>query len=301
MFANLRLNSIYKRSPILPFNNSSKLVLMSDCHRGTGSWADNFLKNQHIYFAALNNYFEKGFTYIELGDGDELWENRKMEHIISTHSNVFWLLSKFYKNNRFYMLFGNHDMRKKHESYVYKYYETYYCESYQKSIDLFPNIKIHQGLILEHSSKKNRFLLIHGHQGDFINDYLWPFSKVLVRFAWRNLELIGVLDPTSSAKNNNKCKSIEKNLSSWVNSNKIPLICGHTHRPTLPPPGNTPYINTGSCVHPRCITCIEIENNNISLVKWSVVTDDFLHLYVGREVLAGPYCIDCYFTNILST
>ena len=66
-----------------------KIVLMSDCHRGTGDWSDTFLKNQNIYFSALMNYYEKGYTYIELGDGDELWENKRMKDISEIHNNVF--------------------------------------------------------------------------------------------------------------------------------------------------------------------------------------------------------------------
>ena len=94
-----RLSNVYENSKVIPYDYSSKFVIMSDCHRGSGNSGDNFLKNRNIFFAALNDYYKKGFTYIELGDGDELWENRCMEQIIEVHSNVFELLSKFYKSN----------------------------------------------------------------------------------------------------------------------------------------------------------------------------------------------------------
>lgn len=67
-------------------------------------------------------------------------------------------------------------------------------------------------------------------------------------------------------------------------------MTGHTHRPMLGDK-NTRYFNTGSCVHPRCITCIEIENGEISLVKWCVEADDMRKLYVARIVLAGPLAL----------
>lgn len=70
---------------------------MSDCHRDSGNSRDNFLKNQYIFFEVPNYYYKKGFTYIELGDGDELWENRSMEQIIEVHSSTFELLSEFYE------------------------------------------------------------------------------------------------------------------------------------------------------------------------------------------------------------
>ena len=91
---------------------------MSDCHRGDGSWADDFSKNQNIYFAALTHYYNENYTYIEIGDGDELWENKKLSDIIQVHSDVFWLLSKFYNEDRLYLIFGNHDMVKKDNEFV---------------------------------------------------------------------------------------------------------------------------------------------------------------------------------------
>jgi hypothetical protein len=49
-----------------------KLIVMSDMHRGDGSSADDFAKNSLIYRCALTHYLENGFTYIELGDAEEL-------------------------------------------------------------------------------------------------------------------------------------------------------------------------------------------------------------------------------------
>lgn len=92
-----RISKIFESAEEISFDDSSKFVLMSDCHRGDGSWSDNFLKNQNIYFAALNYYYKEDYSYIELGDGDELWENSKISEIINVHSDVFRLFSKFFK------------------------------------------------------------------------------------------------------------------------------------------------------------------------------------------------------------
>lgn len=108
-----RLSNAFKNAPILPMTHRSRFCLISDCHRGNGTSNDNFLKNQNLYFTALKHYYTGGFTYIELGDGDELWENRKMSQIIEIHNNTFRLLSSFYQQNRLYLLYGNHDMEKK--------------------------------------------------------------------------------------------------------------------------------------------------------------------------------------------
>ena len=51
-----RLSNVYENSKVIPYDYSSKFVIMSDCHRGSGNSGDNFLKNQNIFFAALNDY-----------------------------------------------------------------------------------------------------------------------------------------------------------------------------------------------------------------------------------------------------
>ncbi len=62
----------------------------------------------NLFVAALRYYAKNRFTYIELGDGDELWENRKMEQIAEVHGEVFELLAQFYRKRRLYMIYGNH-------------------------------------------------------------------------------------------------------------------------------------------------------------------------------------------------
>jgi len=74
----------------------------------------------------------------------------------------------------------------------------------------------------------------------------------------------------------------------WVRSRQHTLIAGHTHRPRFPAPGDPPYFNAGSCVHPRCITGIEIDEGQIALIKWWVTVRGGGVLRVTRTVLAGP-------------
>lgn len=295
MSASKRLSRVFSNSKIIPFDENSRIVIMSDCHRGNGSWGDNFSNNQNLFFAALYHYYENGYTYIELGDGDELWENRTIDDIISAHSDAFWLMSLFYQDNRFYMLYGNHDIIKKDHHYIKTKCNSYYCENVNSNIPLFPGIDITEGIILKYRSTNDLIFLTHGHQGDVLNDTLWRLSRFLVRYLWRPLELIGIKDPTSAAKNNQKKNMIERNLSNWANTHKIILICGHTHRPVFPKVGEAPYFNDGSCVHPRCITALEIRNGTISLVKWATMTRPDRTLFVGREVLESPIRLEDYF------
>ena len=140
MFTASRLNKLWKTSPVVYYDSLSRFVLMSDCHRGSGNWGDDFLKNQNLFFAALTHYYQDGYTYIELGDGDELWENRDMQQIITAHSNTFRLLSDFYREKRLYMLYGNHDYVKKRQKFVGHNLKDYYCESECCNMPLMPGI-----------------------------------------------------------------------------------------------------------------------------------------------------------------
>ena len=280
-----RLLRAFQNAPILPINAGSRYVLISDCHRGSGNSNDNFLKNQNLYFTALKHYYECGFTYIELGDGDELWENRKMSQIIEIHNNVFWLLSLFYKADRLYMIYGNHDMEKKRPGYGDTVCSSYFCTDSQCQKPLFPGLTFYEGLILQNTSQNFQLFLTHGHQADFLNSTCWQLSRFLVRYLWKPLEHFGVLDPTSAAKNYRRKDKTEQKLSHYAKTHNRPLITGHTHRPRLDSE-DLYYINTGSCVHPRCITCIEIVCGSIFLVKWSLSTRDDRSLYVAREVLS---------------
>ena len=301
MVSNIKiLTKVFHSSEEVLFDDSSKIVIMSDCHRGDGSWGDNFSNNQNLYFAALNFYYDKEFTYIELGDGDELWENRNLEQIIAIHSNVFWLLSKFYHEDRLYMLYGNHDMVKKKSDYVAYKCNTFYDESIKKCVPLLPNIKFHEGLILKNTETGNKIFLTHGHQVDFLNYNLWKLARFLVRYLWRPLELVGFRDPTSASKNYEKKNVIEKHLANWAEKEKQMIIAGHTHRPVFPRLGEPLYFNDGSCIHPRCITAMEIQDGEISLVKWCLMTRKDQSLYVGREILAGPVKLQNYFESTSS-
>lgn len=293
MGCNSRLDQSFEGAPRLPLNARTKYVLISDCHRGTGTTNDNFLKNQHLYYAALQHYYQAGFTYIELGDGDELWENRSLAQIIETHGNVFELLSLFHRQNRLYMLYGNHDIVKQNRRYISRNCTTfpYGCGNnpHREQKPLLPDIQFYPGIILENcaSCGAKDVYLTHGHQADVLNSTLWRLSRFLVRYLWKPLEHYGVLDPTSAAKNYTRKHKTEQRLQRYADERNITLITGHTHRPALSADDSS-YYNSGSCVHPRCITCLEIENMQICLVKWMMTVYPNMSLYVARRLLSGP-------------
>lgn len=50
------------------------------------------------------------------------------------------------------------------------------------------------------------------------------------------------------------------------------------------------FVCPGSCVHPRCITGIEIENGEIRLIKWFIDVNPITGgtLFVNKELLGKP-------------
>lgn len=295
MSSNKRLHRAYQTAKRVPFNDTSKFILFSDCHRGDNSFADDFANNRNIYFHALKSYYDQGYTYCELGDGDELWENTDFGSIFEAHKNVFDLMKLFYNDNRLYRIIGNHDMVYRYEKYVAKHLFTYFDRITGTDTPLFPGITFSEGLILEHEETGQELFLVHGHQADFMNYVGWKFNRFMVRALWRQLQIFGIGDPTSPAKNYRELIKVERRTKKWiVANNNLFTITGHTHRPRFPEPGEIAYFNDGSCVHPRSITGLEIENGMILLIKWQIATSEDGTLKVIRSVLEGPQKIKDY-------
>lgn len=270
-FFNHQIDLAFREAQIISTSVHKRIVLFSDCHRGTGNWSDSFINNKTIFEAALTYYYNHDYTYIELGDGDELWENRCFAHIAEVHSDIFNLLSRFAKKGRLFMLWGNHDRIKSSRNFS--------CPQLAE---------FHQALILHCPDSNTNYYLTHGHQVDPLNNQGWKAARWMVRYLWRPLELLGFKDPTSAASNYRKGSKVEQRLKNWCRSNSANLVAGHTHRPVLTAQ-KWRYCNTGSCVHPNIITCIEIDSGRISLIRWAACSDNNQYIHVCRHVISGPF------------
>jgi UDP-2,3-diacylglucosamine pyrophosphatase LpxH len=268
----------------LSLTSNTKLIIMSDMHRGDGTGSDDFAHNSLLYKCALDYYLENGFTYIELGDAEELWENKAFDQIYITHTSIYDQLAKFHDPNPektcYIKIWGNHDLQWKNNQAMLA--------------GLFPDIRVYEAAILQ-----KHILLWHGHQADpKCRGGGGAFSKFFVQRFWPVLQRCGIKDPTRAANNPGRCNEIDRTLHNWANHNKKGvdvIIAGHTHRPvyknlsltekrSLDSDIRTPdirkkepdptYYNTGCCVHPRCITGIEITSEHdkspkLTLIKWA--------------------------------
>jgi UDP-2,3-diacylglucosamine pyrophosphatase LpxH len=297
-FAKLkRLSELMDQSERVIFDNQSRLIFFSDIHRGDNTWADEFAQNQAVYSYALKHYLQEGFTYIEVGDGDELMKNGKAQSIHSAHAGIYRTLRNFYAQGRFYYLHGNHDIQYSSQDFAAQNLYTTYHHYQDKTEPLFPDIPIFEGLLLVHQDSGETIFVTHGHQGELLNDRFWKISQLLLRRLWRPLQLLGIQNPYRVSTNPEIRKDIERDLQFWVIENQQALICGHTHCAHFPQPGHAPYFNTGSCVHPRWITGIEIDQGEVMLVRWRIKPDQSGALYVQREVISGPEHISAYFST----
>ena len=226
MSSQTRLTRAYKEAKRISFTNSDKFILFSDCHRGDGSFADDFANNRNIYVHALNQYYKNGFQYVELGDGDELWENLFFKDILEANKNVFLLLKKFYLQNKLHMIWGNHDMVYRNPSIVKRNFSDYFDTTEGKNRPLMPDLKFHEAIVLENSETGQELFLTHGHQADFFNYVGWKFNRFFVRILWKPLQVWGIKDPTSPAKNYLESIKVERRIKKWIadNGNKIGLM-----------------------------------------------------------------------------
>jgi len=270
----------------------SRYIVFSDCHRGNGSAGDEFAANSMVYKFALAYYLREGFSYIELGDAEELWENGSFAPIYITHTSVYDLLRKFHDpdpaRTRYIKIWGNHDLDWQEDAAPLR--------------TVFPGIEVYEAALLR-AGEGEDILFIHGHQADPVC-YGWRarISRWMVRNLWRRVQNYNIVDPTTrAAENPGRCNEIDAKLMSIIRdralcsgplenralslitenrAQSLIIVAGHTHRPVfaglslterrfvesgIGPPGiarkkgpEEIYYNAGACVLPRCITGIEI-------------------------------------------
>jgi UDP-2,3-diacylglucosamine pyrophosphatase LpxH len=97
----------------------------------------------------MSHYYEQGYIYIDLGDGDDIWKNKNYADIKTIYADIFELTDKFYADKRMYIICGNHDNVKTNKKWRA-------ANSYNKDV--------HDGFILNYAGRQ--IFLLHGHQAD---------------------------------------------------------------------------------------------------------------------------------------
>jgi predicted phosphodiesterase len=285
--------------------DTAKYIIFSDQHKGAGDLADDFHQAKGNYQNALAYYFDQGFTFINLGDCEELWECTPE---IAVEHNRDTLLSeaKFLSQSRYYRIFGNHDLEWSYAIQQNQYLKPVFGDS----------LSILEGVILviPFMNQNYSILLTHGHQGDIKSDGN-AFSKWVVAAIWTPIQRYLEINLNSLSDSFGLVDRHNIIMSNWSETQpNLVLISGHTHKPVfasmdhvdrlkkqkesaekrndaaqakslqeelnrrmteysgkysrkvLPHPS---YFNTGCCCfEDGDITGIELEGGYIRLVKW---------------------------------
>ena len=255
---------------------TDKFIIFSDQHKGNRDHADDFANCEFNYLKALAYYRQQNFSFINLGDSEELWKYN-VENILPKNEKAFAAEAAFLPNN-YFKTFGNHDIIWKNKWDVENYLKKYFT---------LP-LPVYEGIILK-TNISNQPLTIfctHGHQGDKMSDNN-NFSTWVVAHIWAPIQRylqINVNTPSKKFSLRNKHNQI---MYQWSSRRKnTVLITGHTHSPVFASgkysnhPANKiekdtnekikpSYFNSGCCCFSDGdITGIEIAGGYIRLIKW---------------------------------
>lgn len=210
---------------VLPFDmNTARFIVLSDQHKGCRDLADDFAPAEINYRKALQYYFDEGFIFINNGDSEELWENTP-KAIIETNRLTLLEEARFLQENRYYRIFGNHDLE-----------WNYLIQQNQFLKPIFgEKLKVYEGVLLKTMYNQQEYVvfLTHGHQGDKKSDGN-PFSKWVVAAIWtpiqRFLEIsINTTSDCFELINHHNIMMYE-----WSATQKnLVFISGHTHKPVF--------------------------------------------------------------------
>lgn len=301
---------------------TDRFIIFSDQHKGNGDHADDFAGACPNYAEALNYYYKNNYTYINLGDCEELWEN-KPEPVLIHYKEIMQQEAAFHTAGRYHRVFGNHDLLWFSSDAVKQFLQP-----------LFPgNLKIGEGILLQTviNHYPLEILLTHGHQGDAVSDNN-AFTKWFVGRVWVPVQRWLDFNVNTPAKDFHMRDLHNQIMYQWTQQrqNTI-LITGHTHKPvfesldhlqrlskqlnkaenqnnettvnsikseikkkeaeyekkgsSLPPPPIKPaYYNTGCCCfNDGDITGIEIADGQMRLVRWHTNKEKNIERHVCKE------------------
>lgn len=288
MKAESKLDKAYQEAKIIDIDDNSKIAIFSDTHRGDGSFTDEFAPNENIFIHALQHYYNQGYSVIENGDSEDLWLNSHFKFIYYAHPDVYELIKKLHVQNRYHMIYGNHNIIMRKEEFTSRNFWKVYDFILGEEVPFLPNLQPLEAIRLRYLNLKSDIFILHGHQGDLINDELWMGSRFMLRRLWRHLRSIGIRPPVSPSKSEQIRHKVEKIYSRWIEKNKQMTIVGHTHRPKFSKPGDIPYFNTGSATRPRRVQAIEILGGSIFLVEWQIRPTQLGVLQIKKRTVDGP-------------
>ena len=214
-----------KKGPIIPFDaRDHRFIIFSDQHKGAKDGADDFAKAEPNYLSALHYYDLKGFHFINLGDGEELWEN-SLAQVKKYNQPSFEAEKRFINRGAFTKIFGNHDLFWDNDPLAGFYLKSLYQTE----------VSVNEGVLLQTVTAGKSFSIFctHGHQGDAQSDGNW-FSKFFVSNIWGPLQSYLSINPNTPSCNDHLKTAHNQMMYEWSSQqNDLLLITGHTHQPVF--------------------------------------------------------------------
>jgi Calcineurin-like phosphoesterase len=262
--------------PVFMDAAKDKFIIFSDQHKGNRDRADDFANNEANYIAALTYYREQRFSFINLGDSEELWKYH-YDAVLANNEKAFAAEAAF-QPHHYYKTFGNHDILWKNKIDSDRLLKKHFTMP----------LPVYEGILLKMviGSETLTVFCTHGHQGDKMSDNN-GFSTWIVAHIWAPIQRYLQINVNTPSKDDSLRNKHNKLMHEWSSNRKnLLLVTGHTHKPvfasgkyavTASHKIDTPadeklkpcYFNTGCCCfNDGDITGIEIANGCIRLVKW---------------------------------
>jgi len=210
---------------VLPFDiDTAKFIVFSDQHKGCKDFADDFAPAEANYLKALQYYYDHGFTFINVGDCEELWENTPTA-VIEKNRSTLLEEARFLQEDRYYRIFGNHDLE-----------WNYLIQQNQYLKPIFGDkLKVYEGILLHtrYNEQEYALFLTHGHQGDKKSDGN-PFSKWVVAAIWTPIQRFLEISINTTSDSFELVDRHNIMMYEWSATQKnLLFISGHTHKPVF--------------------------------------------------------------------
>ncbi|MEP6750873.1 MAG: metallophosphoesterase [Bacteroidota bacterium] len=211
--------------PILPFDiNAGRFIIFSDQHKGARDDADDFTLAEKNYTTALDHYYTNDFTFINLGDCEELWENTP-DVVMKYNKTVLQSETRFLLQNRYYRVFGNHDLEWK-----YPFQQALYLKPvFGSTLNVYEAVELQT----QYNNKTYSIFLTHGHQGDKRSDGN-PVSQWIVAAIWTPIQRFLDININTISDSSELVDAHNIIMYEWSTTQKqLIFISGHTHKPVF--------------------------------------------------------------------
>lgn len=297
------LNKLYEQSETIPLDDSQKWVIFSDLHVGDGSSTDDFRINSNLFLTALKDFYHKNdYGLILNGDVEEL-QRFSLKKITSKWPSLYEVFELFAQSGKFIKTIGNHDLElefkekapfkeylkeavklKYKDDSIFVFHGHQASKKFQKHNELigftlkyFANPLGIKNYSVAHSSKKqyniekrvyhyssyNKIASIIGHTHRPLFESLHKVERL--KYKVEQLCRDFSLHNQNEGKISEAIKLLKKDIRKYYKENKDHNFQSYVYNAAFHVPC---VFNSGCVIGKRGMTCIEIEDGNISLVHW---------------------------------